>query len=307
MNKLPGILWILLLFLSCQNAEKKNAENPATSEIQEIIKESYELSKPTGNVQKLLILFGGFPEKAEEIKREFTIREIASENQIAVLYMNYNQKLWLEESEKQQLAELLQNICTEHQLPVHETYIGGFSSGGNVALLIGAFMAENKGFTLAPRGVFIVDSPIDLVALYRSSEKNIARNFSEVSVQESTWLLETLGKQFGNPDDDLSVYEKYAIYTSKTGHIDNLKALKNTKIRLYTEPDTLWWKENRKADYDQLNACYIKLLSESLVHAGFSQVEYIATEKKGYRANGDRHPHSWSIVDKKELITWMME
>jgi hypothetical protein len=37
---------------------------------------------------------------------------------------------------------------------------------------------------------------------------------------------------------------------SKTENIANLKGLENTKIRLYTEPDTLWWKENRKEDYE---------------------------------------------------------
>ncbi len=39
----------------------------------------------------------------------------------------------------------------------------------------------------------------------------------------------------------------------------------------------------------------------------FQQVEYIPTENKGYIANGERHPYSWSIVDKEELVDWMME
>jgi hypothetical protein len=307
MHKFLGIISILLVLPFCKNATKEKTTNPEKVEFQEITNENYELSKPTKNLKRVLILFGGFPEKPENIKREFTIQELALEKSIAVLYMNYNQKLWLEETEKQKLAELLQKIFAENKLPTNDTYVGGFSSGGNVALLMGSFLVENKGFKLAPKGVFIVDSPIDLVALYKSSEKNIARNFSEVSVRESTWMIETLGKPFGNPSDGISKYQQYAVYTSSTETIDNIKGLKNTKIRLYTEPDTLWWKENRKADYDQMNACYIKKLAASLQNAGFSQVEYIATENKGYRANGDRHPHSWSIVDKKELIKWMME
>lgn len=307
MHKFLGIISILLVLPFCKNATKEKTTNPEKVEFQEITNENYELSKPTKNLKRVLILFGGFPEKPENIKREFTIQELALEKSIAVLYMNYNQKLWLEETEKQKLAELLQKIFAENKLPTNDTYVGGFSSGGNVALLMGSFLVENKGFKLAPKGVFIVDSPIDLVALYKSSEKNIARNFSEVSVRESTWMIETLGKSFGNPSDGISKYQQYAVYTSSTETIDNIKGLKNTKIRLYTEPDTLWWKENRKADYDQMNACYIKKLAASLQNAGFSQVEYIATENKGYRANGDRHPHSWSIVDKKELIKWMME
>lgn len=307
MNKLLGVLSIFIVFISCKTAEKEKTESPVNIEIQEITNDNYELTKPAESIKKVLVLFGGFPEKPEDIKREFKILEFAKKNSIAVIYMNYNQKLWLEKYEKQKLAEQLQNIFLENKLPTNDIYIGGFSSGGNVSLLISSFLIENKNFKLEPKGVFIADSPIDLVALYKSSEKNLTRNFSEVSVQESTWIIETLGKQFGNPNNDISKYEKYSIYTSETNNIDNLKSLKNTKIRLYTEPDTLWWKENRMADYDQMNAYYIKRLSESLKKSGFDQVEYIPTENKGYRENGDRHPHSWSIIDKKELIKWITE
>ena len=160
---------------------------------------------------------------------------------------------------------------------------------------------------MAPKGVFVVDSPIDLAALYKSSEKNVERNFSEPSVQESTWLLETLGKQFGNPHNNISNYENYSIYTSETDNFDNIKILKNVKIRFYSEPDTLWWKQNRMADFDQMNAYYLEKLSKLLEKTNFKQIEFIATKNKGYRANGERHPHSWSIVDNKELIKWITE
>jgi hypothetical protein len=303
MKKLTVILLILMVFISCKNTEKETAKIG----FQEITNDNYVLIKPTENIKKTLVLFGGFPEKPEDVRREFKILQIANKNGVAVIYMNYNQKLWLEENEKLKLAELLQKIVIENKLPTNDTYIGGFSSGGNVALLISSFMIKNKAFKLKPKGVFIVDSPIDLVALYKSSEKNLIRKFSEVSIQESTWIIETLGSQFGNPNNAISKYQQYSTYTSKTNNIDNIKDLRDTKIRLYTEPDTLWWKKNRKADYDQMNAYYIKKLSEDLKNSGFSKVEYIPTENKGYRHNGDRHPHSWSIIDKNGLIEWITE
>ena len=61
------------------------------------------------------------------------------------------------------------------------------------------------------------------------------------------------------------------------------------------------------ADYDQMNSFYIERLSAVLKKSSFRTIEYIKTENKGYRANGERHPHSWSIVDVDELIEWMME
>ena len=56
-----------------------------------------------------------------------------------------------------------------------------------------------------------------------------------------------------------------------------------------------------------MNAYYIRKLSQSLKESGFSQVDYIPTKNRGYRDNGDRHPHSWSIIDKDDLIKWIME
>jgi len=298
---------MFIVFNSCKNTEKKKMENSVKTEFQEIKNDNYELSKPTENIRKVLVLFGGYPEQSEDIKREFKILENAKKNDIAIIYMNYNQKLWLEENEKQKLAGQLQNIFIENKLPTTDTYFGGFSSGGNMALLISSFLTENKRFNLEPKGVFIVDSPIDLLALYKSAEKNIKRNFSEPSVQEANWIIANLEENFGKPKNNLPEYEKNSVFSSRTNGINNLRSLKNTKIRLYTEPDKLWWKKNRMADYDQMNAYYLEKLSESLKKSGFTRVEYIPTENKGYRANGERHPHSWSIIDKKELIKWIME
>jgi len=306
MKKLIAITLLVTTVISCNSAGTEKIESSENHGFQVEMQDDYELFKPTKSIESILVLFGGFPENANDIKREFKILDKAKENGIAVVFMNYNQKLWLEENEKQNLAENLNNIFKENNLPKTSTYFGGFSSGGNVALLISDFLAQQNS-EMTPKGVFVVDSPIDLVALYKSSEKNVERDYSAPSVQESKWLLETLGIKFGNPSNNMSKYENYSIFTSETNNFDNIINLKNVKIRFYTEPDTLWWKKNRMADFDQMNAYYLEQLSDLLKKAGFKQVEYIATENKGYRANGQRHPHSWSIVDKKELIEWVTE
>ncbi|EGV42597.1 hypothetical protein BZARG_1833 [Bizionia argentinensis JUB59] len=60
-------------------------------------------------------------------------------------------------------------------------------------------------------------------------------------------------------------------------------------------------------DYKQMNAFHIKRLADFLTSNNYKNVEYIPTQNKGYRANGVRHPHSWSIVDKEELLQWMLQ
>lgn len=107
---------------------------------------------------------------------------------------------------------------------------------------------------------------------------------------------------------DFTHYELNSPFTLKTQNIDNLKGLENLKIRFYTEPDLEWWKENANNDYEDLNAFYIEKLSEKLkTEFGKNNIDLIKTENKGYRTNGKKHPHSWSIVNKKDLINWMKE
>lgn len=297
----------LLVFICKSTSFAQNSNDNLTHGFQRIEHNHYILEKPTKIINAVLILFGGYPQLAADIEREFEVFSAANENNVAIVYSNINGKLWLEENVKELMASHIQGIFEENNLPKDNIIIGGFSSGGTLAMLIGDYLIAHKNFEIAPKGVFLVDSPVDLAVLYEVSEKNVQRNFSEPSVEESSWLLELLGDKIGNPHTDISGYEKLSLFTSQSGYYGNLKNLKNTKIRLYTEPDTLWWKENRRVNYDEMNAFYIKKLAERLTKEGYKHVEYIPTLNKGFRSNGQRHPHSWSIVDPKDLMKWILQ
>ena len=67
------IIFVLILctFISCrQSEEKKEPVISDNSEFTKIIKEDYELYIPQEEIKAVLILFGGYPEVAEDIKRE---------------------------------------------------------------------------------------------------------------------------------------------------------------------------------------------------------------------------------------------
>lgn len=299
-NLLKILSFLTILFSTTLSfaQEDRDSKNPIETD-------SYNLYK-ADTPKAVLLLFGGFPEDAAGIENEFPITDLANDNNIAVAYLNFNRKIWLEEEEKAQLALSLQELFTRNNLSTDKIFIGGMSSGGTIALLIGNFLAKNSEYNLQPQGIFIVDSPIDISELYRIAVINIERNFSEMAVEESKWILQTFNEKFGNPNENIEPYEPYSVFTYETKNIENLKDLENTKLRFYTEPDKIWWKENMGADYEQMNAFHIKRLSSFLTSNNYN-VEYIPTQNKGFRANGERHPHSWSIVDKEELLLWILE
>lgn len=305
MRKLLFIIIILSTAFSCSISQQENEKAAATYEYQDIIEEDYEISNPEERGNTTLILFGGFPENATDIKREFNFLEVAKKKQIAILYMNYNRKLWITEVEKKELAEKINSIFSSNNLPNENVYIGGFSSGGNISLILSNYLMSSKS-KIQPKGVFVVDSPVDLLELYRLSERNLERNFSESSVQEANWLMSLFNEEFGLPENGTDKYEKYSPFTFETSNTNNLSYLDGLKIRFYSEPDTLWWKENRNNDPTDLNAYWIEKLANELTEKlANSKVEYITTKIKGIRANGERHPHSWSIIDKDELLKWI--
>lgn len=299
------IIILALIVISCKGQNKDNNQTKKP-ESEKITTSEFELIK-SEKQNGLLILFPCFPCDAKNTFSEFKISEISIKNGVSILAMNLNQHLFLNESEKQQLAKQIEKTISRNNLSKENIFIGGFSSGGNVSLLISDYLVENKS-QIQPKGVFVVDSPIDLLALYKTAQKNLKMNFSEPSIQEASWIKSFFDKEFGNPEIGIENYEKYSPFTLETQNIENLKNLKKLKIRFYTEPDLKWWQENRRNDYEDLNAYYLKKLSDKLkTEFGSENVELIETENKGYRANGARHPHSWAIVNEKDLMKWMTE
>lgn len=297
------LIIFLLITLSCkgQSEELNLTEKTKT----EIVKNSQFKLIKAEKQKGLLILFPCFSCNAKSTLSHFNIAEIATNKGFSVLAMNLNQRLFLVQREKEELSKQLLEIVEEEKLPKENIFIGGFSSGGNLGLLISDYLVKKKR-EIQPKGVFVVDAPVDLLGLYETSIKNIELYFSKPSVQESKWIKDFLDKELGHPQNGLTNYEKNSPFTLKTQNIENLAGLRNLKIRFYAEPDLKWWKESRKNDYEDLNAFYLERLSEKLKSEfGNKDIELIQTENLGYRPNGERHPHSWTIVNKKNLIDWM--
>lgn len=288
---------------SCKSQTSKTSLSENSSE--KIINKEYDLYK-ANEQDGLLVLFPGFGAAASNTKNEFDIVEIANENNVSVLYMNFNGHLYLKEGEKQELAENFMKILNRHGLSDRDITIGGYSSGGNVALLLSNYLIKEK-IALSLKKVFIVDAPVDLNGLYQIAKRNLERNYSKSSMNEAKWLIDFFHQEFGEGQNMKEKIEESSPYLAEKSSINNLTYLKDIQLRFYSEPDTLWWREKRQNEPEDLNFHYISQLTEDLKSSfGEEKVELIVTNKRGYRANGNRHPHSWSIVDKRKLLDWIV-
>ena len=299
------LLLVVLLIAACGSPAPVEIKPAPKAEVGLVQTADYDCFIPSAQPKILLVLFPGFPEDAARTQAEFPIKELAEANDAAVLYMNFNMHLYLEEADKANLVALLDSAMHTHHLNPERIVIGGFSSGGIVSLLLSNYMLETN-HDWQPNGTFMIDSPPDLVGLYSDMKADLTTDFPDWRLAEPQYLVDLFESDFEMSGDIIAELGARSIYVSGSGDATNIAALKNIPVRLYTEPDTAWWAEARMSDYEEMNARYIRDMYQGLKAEDWAQLELIETVDKGYRSNGERHPHSWSIVDKPDLFKWIV-
>ena len=297
MNALSHTILVLACasLVACQPSAPSQRTPP-----RQIHTPTYDLLLPAEQ-KALLILFPCFPCDAADTRAESRIADTAAANGIAVLMLNFNRHILMSEGEKQDVIGTIAGAVKEHGVDASNTVIGGFSSGGNVSVLLAKALLRSAEPPVQLKGVFAVDSPLDLVLLYESAQRDLAKTSFPEYKGEARYLLAFLDSTLGSPTDSLPNYERAAPLLNSSASVAPLKDL---PIRFYTEPDTAWWRANRNDGYEELNAYGLKRIHDTLVAAGNARAEYITTEGRGVQ-HGNRHPHAWSIVDERELVKWI--
>jgi hypothetical protein len=204
--------------------------------------------------------------------------------------------------------ELLRYVNTTYKLDVLPFYVGGFSIGGTCAIKY-AELALSNNYAIKPAAVFAIDSPLDFERAYNNMLRETRLpNSPEEALAESNYILKRSRKEFGgSPSDHLLNYHLMSPYSFNDTTQHAIKPLVNLPIRLYTEPDVQWWLDEG-VDYSLMNAFDFAAMTNELQRLGSTKVELITTNNKGYRKPGnERHPHSWSIAEPKELVSWLLK
>jgi hypothetical protein len=264
---------------------------------------NYEL-KISNNQKSVLIVFPCFPCDIKNTKAEALFLKDIEKEGITTLLLDYNQKLFLTEPEKIDLAKTLNSILNNNKVVNENIYIGGFSSGGNMAIILSNFLLKTKN-SISPKGVFAIDSPVDLEQLYKNALIDIKKNANSEAAEEGKFIVELLDDKIGRLN---KYYEKYKLlspYLFSCNATNNIEYLKDIKTRLYSEPALDWQLKIKNRKYEELNCYQVEKLHNSLLNLGSKKIEFIKTEKLGMRSNGERNPHSWSIVERESFIKWI--
>lgn len=303
-NNLILILSILTCTVTFGQAFEKvsfNFKNPS---------DYYLILRPnTDKIKGVLVLLPGYGENPESIFPESKLFNVAYANGILTLAIAGGQKLYADESVTDKLNRGLTDFLKRNPSIDKEKFIiGGYSAGGTISLRYVEYCMENPNkYPIIPKGVFTVDSPIDLFDIWEYFQREIKKNHSQAGVFEAKLITEIMINEIGTPKTNDSGYNQLTPFNGKLNKPGNEKHLKNIPVRLYEDTDIEWQlKERRRSVYDT-NLLSASELINRLLLDGNDKAEFMTSKTHGYRSSGLRHPHSWSIVDEVEFIQWAVK
>ena len=297
------ILFFILLinnFLFCQSI-KKIFLNEKDS-----LSDYYLALEPQDTVKGVLFLLSGFGQNAETIFPESKLFNVAYANRILTIAWGAGNKLYADSIVETQLTTIFKVIINKYKINSDKFVLGGYSAGGMIAMRYVELCNEfSDKFPIKPKGVFTVDSPIDIFTIWNDLETSAKNKYSPYAVEEAERAMKSIKLDHGVPKENISLYSKLTAFSMDKKYGENEKWLKNTAVRTYHDVDISWRLTNRNQPVSESNFLVTSELINRLLLMGNQNAEFIVSDRKGYRSNGQRHPHSWSIVDEVECIQWM--
>ena len=305
--KMKTIVQILLLFIgNCAMGQHFEYvyKNPADSSSNCYVK----IWPKTDSIKGLIIRdYSNLPDVSQA--SPYRLLALASEAGMMTLITNSSKQfpeLFTSDSTLKKLDEMVQEVVKQHQIPGNNIFIGGISASGTRALRYAQYCAEGKS-TIKIRGVFVVDSPLDLERFYNSAYYH-KQNFSGGMLWEANVMVPLFDSLFGGgPQEQLEAYRSSSVFSHTDSLGGNAPSLQNTDILIFHEPDIDWWIRERGCSYYDINSYDLVAFTVLLKKLGNQNVDLITTTGKGFDSKGNRKPHSWTIVDEDHLMSWILQ
>ena len=266
----------------------------------------YDAIVPKGRLNGVVVLIPGTWTTTEYLfssLNEFC--ELAYKNQLAVIALSINQRLTLTDETLSLMNTMIASAIAKYKLPQDKVVLGGWSMGGIFSLRYAEFANQDpKKTVIKPIAVFSCDGPCDLKNIYNNFNRKFHKN---PGLNEPAYGMRELEKYCGGtPETAKEMYIYYSPYSHLEEGGGNAKYLLTTPVRIYADVDPVWWMKNRQVDAYDLNALDQTAMIQLLNDMGNSKAEFINAYQKGFRIEGNRHPHSWSIIEPKECIQWIL-
>lgn len=260
--------------------------------------------KPIG----VLTIFPSGGETTENLLAQIELHKRACKKNLIVLIPSFNWGTIQRTPDIAFLDTIFKQVVTEHEVSKDKFILCGLSNGGMVSLDYGIRSVRDKSTYLKPKGIIGLDPPLDFARFYRYCEREIARNYSPGGVAEAQWFVNVYNQVYGgSPDSVPQNYIDASIFSFGAEGGGNAQYLNGIAIRMHSDLDLDYLLNSRHRDLYDWNGIDIVSFVNQLKINGNTNAEVIITQNKGVRLDGTKHPHSWSIMDTKETLEWILD
>jgi hypothetical protein len=275
---------------------------------------------PKLNTKGVLVLFPSSFESTESViscNKVLIQKCIDKGIMTVVISTNFNRALSADKFTLDFFNTTFSEIITKYKVPSEKFILCGLSLGGMNAIRYTEMSRDQKFSTsIKPIAVIGVDPPVDEMGLYKRSQDEInlyepdstnLNNGKRNALAEGRMLVNDYKQNYGgSPEQSPKLYIENSPYTRTESDGGNAKYLLQVPIKIYSDPDIEWQIKNRNRDYYHINAADQSAMINFLTLKGNKNAELKTSIGKGYRLDGTRHPHSWSIIDTENCLKWML-
>ena len=258
-------------------------------------------------IKAVLVLLPGFTQPSESVFTDSNLPKIAYQNDILTVAFSSKLRRSVDDIIKVKMDLMFNSIIDRYKVSPANFIIGGFSAGGAVALRYVELCHQYPDtYPITPKGVFMIDSPIDLYYSWELSEQILESHLSEIAFKEAEFAKRAYEFYYGGtPKSHPEVFKQLSPFSMNKQFGQHEKHLKNVAVRAYHDIDISWRIVNRNQTPQYDNFIASAELINRLRLIGNEKAEFIQSFKTGFRNDGRRHPHSWSIVDANDCIKWI--
>ena len=313
-------IFIMLTFTGILSGQNGNHPTYAQQEdypIEKIILDSLDvdygyylaLQPKSDDIKGAMVLLPGFGQKGEAVFRDSDLHRFAYENNILTVAFSTNYRMLADTFIQTKLSQVLTDVKAKYKIGLDKFAFGGFSAGGKILLRYVQLCKQHPDkYPVDPVAVFMADAPIDVFHSWNIMQELKAAANTKVAVEEANWVEKMYREQYGTtPGETPEKFAPFNPFSLDAKSARNERFLKDVAVRAYHDVDIPWRLNNRNQSVQHSNYLVTAELINRLLLLGNSEAEFIQSYQTGYRANGSRHPHSWSIIDEKECIQWILK
>ncbi len=308
----PGVLLSQRVFQDYQPVEGLLRIGPEPERAIPMVDKGYTLILPDTPPRGLIVQLDGWPTAwGSDDPQKGSLTAEALRQDVGLLHITTGNRLdfFFDDETTADVARRIEQLLIGHDLRGVPVYAAGLSLGGTRALKLAIHLARHPDpYWLHLAAVAIVDAPLDMVRMWHAEQRATRIAYHSAAADEGRWvsyLLETnLG---GTPKEANDQYVAYSPFSYGAPEGGNARYLVDLPIRAYHEPDVDWWIEHRRKSYYEMNSLDLAGLITELKVQGNDEATLITTHHQRDGFDEASSPHTWSIVDNEELMSWFLQ